>query len=228
MQPSGDGCSDCPKGAGQVSGGPEHPSTGSSSLCLRSQVADVPYKLLRHRFSVGRFLWVRGAPHVQASGNECSKSPKGSGRVSGGPEHPPTCSSRLCVRPQVADAPYKYLRHRFSVERFLVGEGCATRASVRGRINETSKGCWSDPWGSGASADMQQQLCFRLQVADAPYKCLSHRFSVGMFLVGEGRATRASIRGRMQRTSKKCWSGPWGFGASADMQQQPLPLVAGG
>ena len=170
---------------------------------------------------------MRGAPHVQASKDGCTECPKGAGRVPGGSQNPPTCSSSLCLRSLVADAPYKCLRHRFSVGRFLVGEGCATAASVRGRMRRTSKGCSSGPWGSGASTNMQQlplpsptcssSLRLRSQVTDAPYKCVRHRFRVGRFLVSEGIATRASVRGGMQRTSKVCWSGPWGSQASADM-----------
>ena len=109
-----------------------------------------------------------------------------------------------------------------------MGEGCATRASVRGRMQGTSKECWSVPGGPQYPPTCSSSLGLRSQVADAPYKCLRHRVSVGMFLVGEGCGTRASVRGGMQRTSKGCWSGPWGSETCADMQQQPLPSVAGG
>ena len=100
---------------------------------------------------------MRGAPHVQASGDGCSERPKGAGWVPGGSEHPPTCSSCLCLRSQVADAPYKCFRHRFSVGRFLVGEGWTKRASIRGRMQRRSKGGFPRLWGSGAFADMQEQ-----------------------------------------------------------------------
>ena len=80
MQASGDGCSKRPKGAVRVPGDPEHPQTCSSSISLRSQEAESPYKCLRHRFTVEGFWWVRVAQHVEASRDGCSERPKGAGR----------------------------------------------------------------------------------------------------------------------------------------------------
>ena len=165
---------------------------------------------------------------MRAPWDGCSERPKGAGRVPWGPEHPPTCSSSLCLPTQVADAPCKCQRYRLRQFLFLVGKGCATHASALGRMQRTAKGCWSGPWGPEHPPTCSSSLCLVAQVADAPCKCQRHRLRKGQFLLAKGCATRASPLGQMQRTTKGCWSGPCGSRSFADMQQQPLPCGAGG
>ena len=106
--------------------------------------------------TVGRWR-ERGLPHLQAPWPRCSARFNGADRVPMGARHPPTCSSSLCLTFQVADALCKEQRHRLSKGQSLEGKGCATRASAVAPMQRRSHRCWPSPWGSRASADMQQQ-----------------------------------------------------------------------